>query len=118
MGLASLIILANLLGPEVYGLFILALVVVGLVEVLVGGHTAEIIVQKQDLEPGHEAAVFCLQLTVASLSAVAIWLGMDVIAGWMEAPGLSEIALGVAVLPLLTALAGGADQPADPLDAL
>lgn len=106
MGLASLIILANLLGPEVYGLFILALVVVGLVEVLVGGHTAEIIVQRQDLEPGHEAAVFCLQLTVASLSAVAIWLGMDVIAGWMDAPGLSEIALGVAVLPLLTALSG------------
>jgi len=106
VGLASVLVMASLLGPYVYGVFALAMVMVGLAEVFVGGHAAEVIVQKADLQPQHEAAIFSLQVALGLLSALLIWATGGLVSAWMETPELRQILVGITALPVLTAFYG------------
>ncbi|MEM7006112.1 MAG: oligosaccharide flippase family protein [Pseudomonadota bacterium] len=103
-GLVSVLVLSSLLGPYIYGVYALALVLSGLAEVVVGGDTADIIVQKPDLSPQHEAAVFSLLVGLGAIAVVLVFAGAHLLASWMQTPEIEEIAVAIATLPLLTAL--------------
>jgi PST family polysaccharide transporter len=69
--LASIVVIARLLGPEVYGLFALMMLIVGLAEILVGGHVTDFLVQKTTVEREDRDAAFVLTaLTAADRASI------------------------------------------------
>lgn len=106
----STIILARILGAETYGVFALGLLIVGFAEIFVGGHAADIVVQKPDVTAGHRNAAFVALSVISVFSAVVIWAGGAAAADVFEAPQLQAPLLAMAVLPVLTGLASVPNQ--------
>jgi PST family polysaccharide transporter len=94
--LAALAVIARELGPEAYGVFGIAMVVIGVAEMLVGGALTESLVQYRDLRDGHVDATFWL----TTLSALALG---GLIAAF--AAPLARLAGGAEAAGGLTALA-------------
>ena len=109
-GLVSLIILVRILGPEAYGVFALGLLFTNLAEVVVGGHAADGIVQKQDLTSAQKTAAYAAMVAAGLLCTVILIVCSPFAAGLFDAPGLAAVLPAMAVLPLLTAASAVPNQ--------
>lgn len=106
----STIILARILGAETYGVFVLGLLITGFAEIFVGGHAADIVVQKPDVSAGHRNAAFAALSVVSLLSAAVIGVGGGAAAAYFETPQLEAPLMAMIALPVLTGLASVPNQ--------
>jgi len=90
----SIIVIARILTPDEYGIFVMALMVVSLPEVIASGTLADALVQRKDLRPGHMNSVFLQSMLIS----VAAWL-LLILIGPMIADGFGD----PAVFPVLVA---------------
>jgi O-antigen/teichoic acid export membrane protein len=72
----SIIVIARILTPDDYGVFVMAFMAVSLPEVIVSGSLGDALVQRKDLRPGHINSVFLQSM----LLAIASWLLLIVLA--------------------------------------
>ncbi len=100
----GLVILVRLLGPAAYGHFAVALVCVGLCEILVGGHAADGMVSVRDLRPAHENALFWSLAALGFACGAGLWLARAPLAGLFGLDEAAAVIGAAAWLPLLTAL--------------
>lgn len=75
----SIVIIARILTPEDYGVFVMALMVVMVPEVIASGTLGDALVQRKELRPGHVNSVFLQSMT---LSIVA-WGLLILLAPWI-----------------------------------
>lgn len=74
LSLVALAVVAREVGPEAYGVFGIAMLVIGIAEMLAGGSLTESIVQRKEIEDGHIDATFWLSTIAAFALAVAVAL--------------------------------------------
>jgi O-antigen/teichoic acid export membrane protein len=75
----SVVVIARILTPEEYGVFVMALMVVMLPEVLASGTLGDALVQRKDLRPGHVNSVFLQSILIAIVS----WGVLILLAPWI-----------------------------------
>lgn len=105
VSLASVAVIARLLGPETYGLFALTMLIAGLAEILVGGHVTDFLVQKQSVHSGDRNAAFVLTVLFAVVIAAALVLAAPLVGAILGHPEVAALVPAVAVLIVLTAAA-------------
>lgn len=98
VGLAALTVIARWVGPEVYGVFALSWVIVGLADIVVSAAPTDTLVQRRALRAGHCNASFVGALALALAAWGLIAAGADTVAGWLG--GGAALA---AILPLRAA---------------
>lgn len=81
VGLISTLILARLLGPEVFGIMALAGAVTGVASIFVGSTLTESLKQKEALEPEHTHTIFWVNFILCGVFAgffalTARWIGI------------------------------------------
>lgn len=104
LALASVAVIARLLGPDVYGVFALTMLVLGLAEILIGGHATDFLIQKETVGPGDSNAAFVLTLFVAGAAAVVVSLSAPIVAAAIGAPEAAGLMPAIGGLIILTAL--------------
>ncbi|MDP3174861.1 MAG: oligosaccharide flippase family protein [Phenylobacterium sp.] len=72
IGAGSFLVMVRLLSPDSFGLYGMAVIVLALPEVVVGGPLSESLIQRRDLRPAHASATFWLELTCALVHFAAI----------------------------------------------
>jgi O-antigen/teichoic acid export membrane protein len=93
----SFLVMARLIGPDNFGVFGLALLVLIVPETIVSGALSESLIQRQDLRPGHVSGAALLQVTLALTLAA----GLIASSSWLAATlGHQELRL---LIPLLAA---------------
>jgi len=100
----SLATLARILGAEAYGLYAVALMCVGLADLLVGGHAGQGLVSIPALRSTHSSSLFWVLVAVACFTGLGLWFGRDLIS---SAIGVKEAAAVVGYscgLPLISAM--------------
>lgn len=105
LALASVAVIARLLGPETYGLFALTMLIAGLAEILVGGHVTDFLVQKAAVSDGDRNAAFVLTVLLAVVIATALILGASFVGMALSHPEVAALLPAVAALIVLTAAA-------------
>lgn len=108
LALASIAVIARLLGPEVYGVFALTMLIAGMAEILVGGHVTDFLVQKPAVTDGDRNAAFVLTLFLAMTIAAALVIAAPLVATILGHSDIAELVPAVAALIVLTA---GANVP-------
>ena len=114
LALASVAVIARLLGPEVYGLFALTMLIVGLAEILVGGHVTDFLIQKATVEREDRNAAFVLTVLAATAIAAALLVAAPLVATMLGKPEIAVLVPAVSVLVILTACRECADQSPRP----
>jgi len=99
--LVLLLVLARLLGPEVFGIVGAALVVVNLSEVVCQFGIGGALIQRAELEARHVRAAFTSALVFAALITGGLQLLAPAIAGFFAFDGLTSVLLALSVIPLL-----------------
>ena len=104
LSLVALTIVARELGPSIYGLFGVAMLVYGIAEMICGGAFTDSIVQRRQIEPGHLDATFWMTMVLALIAAclmAAFAAPLAALAGQSDA---ADVVLALAaVLPLAVA---------------
>jgi PST family polysaccharide transporter len=103
-GFAVFLILARLLGPEVYGLVAMAMVVIALARPLVADVLQEPLIQRQNLEPGHLDAAFWSLLAFAVVLMLAAMAAAGPVAILFDEPEVARLIRWLSMLPVLDAL--------------
>ena len=91
-GLASIVLIARILTPADYGVFVMAMVAISIPEVIAGGTLSDSLVQRKDLRSSHINSIF-LQSAVLS---IAIWLILI-----LASPLIAHIFNNTDVIPVL-----------------
>ena len=104
LALASVAVIARLLGPEVYGLFALTMLIVGLAEILVGGHVTDFLIQKETVKREDRNAAFVLTVLAATAIASALLVAAPLVATMLSKPEIAVLLPAVSVLVILTAV--------------
>lgn len=99
------VLLARLLGPDQYGLFALALVVITLCNYFALNLVAALI-QKQDLSEADVRFITFWQLAIGGAVAAAVYLGAGTAAGFFHEPRVAPLLEAMAIVCLLQAAAG------------
>lgn len=101
ISLVALALVARELGPQTYGLFGVAMLVIGIAEMIAGGALTDVIVQRKSLAEGHIDASFWLSTAVAVALAVGVMAFAQPLATWAGNVQAAEplFALG-ALLPI------------------
>jgi PST family polysaccharide transporter len=105
VGVASVIILSRLLGPSEYGIYAMAIMVVGLTEIFVGTHVADILVQRKVEDRALSSTLFWLLFGLSLVCAAVLIVSAPWVALWFKQPSLTRPLYLLAVLPILTAMA-------------
>lgn len=105
LALASIAVIARLLGPEVYGVFALTMLIAGLAEILVGGHVTDFLVQKPTVADGDRNAAFVLTLSLAVVIAAVLVAAAPLVTTVLGHPDIADLVPAIAVLIVLTAAA-------------
>lgn len=102
LSLLALAVIARLVGPQVYGIFALGWLVVGLFEVVVSSAPTDTLVQRSRVSPGHLDATFWAALAMGLVITGGIWFFADLADHWLEGGALLAAILPAraAVLPL------------------
>ncbi len=102
LSLLALAVIARVVGPQVYGIFALGWLVVGLFEVVVSSAPTDTLIQRRTISAGHLDATFWGALVMGLLIAGGIWAGADLADHWLEGGALLAAILPAraAVLPL------------------
>ncbi|MDQ8726750.1 lipopolysaccharide biosynthesis protein [Bradyrhizobium sp. LHD-71] len=103
LGLVTLTVMARYVGPEVYGLFALCYVVIGLSHAL-GGAFAEALIQRRTLDRHHEDAVLAMSLVPAVMLAAVMVFGAKPLADLFGAAELVMVFPVMSVVVVLQAL--------------
>jgi O-antigen/teichoic acid export membrane protein len=95
-------VIARVVGPQVYGIFALGWLVVGLFEVVVSAAPTDTLIQRKTVTPGHLDATFWATLLMGTMIAAGIWAAADLASHWLEGGALLAAILPAraAVLPL------------------
>ena len=99
------VVLARLLGPDQYGLFALALVVITLCSYF-GLNLVAALIQKRDLSDEDVRFVTFWQLAIGAAIAAAVYLGAGTIAAFFHEPRIAPLLEAMAIVCLLQAAAG------------
>jgi O-antigen/teichoic acid export membrane protein len=99
------IVLARVLGPDQYGLFALALVVITLCSYF-GLNLVAALIQKRDLSDEDVRFVTFWQLAIGAAIATAVYLGAGSTAAFFHEPRIAPLLEAMAVVCLLQAAAG------------
>jgi O-antigen/teichoic acid export membrane protein len=102
----SFIVLARLLGAEIFGIAMMAMSVIILVEVLVRDTITDFLIQTPHPEDGHFEAVFWTLIGLAVVLVAMIWAAAPAIAHLFETPIVSDLLRGVSPTIVCIALAG------------
>ena len=99
--LTSMVIIARILTPADYGVYVLALVAIGIPEVITSGALADSLVQRRDLRSGHINSVFLQAMVLSILFWLLIILFSPLIAHMFNNPDVRPVLIvcGV-VLPI------------------
>lgn len=103
-GVASVLALGRILGPEAYGLYAIAMLVAGFAEIVVGGHMSDYLVQKEGASRGDENAAFLLVAGVTAVFAVVLLAFSGPIAGLAGSADAGPLMPAVAAILAATAL--------------
>jgi len=100
--MATLVVVARLVGPEAWGIFALTCVSVGLVEIFATMAPIDTVVQRREIAPGHLNATFWASLAVGLAGWWALAMGAAPLAALLQGgPLLAEILPArAATLPL------------------
>ncbi|MFC7292773.1 oligosaccharide flippase family protein [Hirschia litorea] len=90
-GLVSLFVLVRILGPDLYGLFGMALIMLAIPFGIVGGPLAECLIQRKQIAPGHEAATFITDVLLAFLLSGLLVLVTPLVAQFFGQAELNQI---------------------------
>src|SRR5438067_2428154 len=99
------VVLARLLGPDQYGLFALALVVITLCNYFALNLVAALI-QKRDLSEDDIRFITFWQVTIGAAVAASVYLGAGTAAGFFHEPRVAPLLEAMAIVCLLQAAAG------------
>lgn len=108
LSLTALAVVAREVGPQAYGVFGIAMLVVGVAEMIAGGALTDSLVQRKDLSDGHVDATFWLS------TCVAVGLGAFIVvfaAPMASLAGGSQAADMLAVLGYLLPITVGSRVP-------
>lgn len=108
LSLLALGVIARLVGPEAYGIFAIAWLVVGLFEVVINSAPMDTLVQRKHASRGHFNATFVASLAIALLIVAVIWHQADAIAYWLDGGAVlaAILPLRAATLPLMALAVG------------
>lgn len=98
LGLARLIVLANLLSPADFGLFGIALLLMSLVEVATEGGLSLALVQRRAASHVHLDTVFVTQIVRGLVTAAILYLAAPNIAAFFESSPATEVIRVVALV--------------------
>lgn len=97
----SMIVIARLLTPDDYGVFVMALLAISLPEMLATGTLGDSLIQRRDLRPGHINSVFLQSMSVSILFWLLLILFAPLIAKGFSNPGVVPIlAVTGVILPI------------------
>lgn len=102
--LVSLFVLVRLLGPETYGVFGMSLVALALPSGLLGGPLAESLIQRRNLNRGHEAGTFLADTILSIVIGSMLALSAPLIADAFDQPDLVPVMQAMSVAPFLAAI--------------
>lgn len=102
---AVFVVLGRLLGPQDFGLIALALLVVGLAELIVSDAFAEALVQRDDLQDRHCDTAFWFLITLATLLTLLLIVAAGPIAQLLGDPRAQPLMQVLSPIILLSALA-------------
>lgn len=107
LSLVALAVVARLVGPQVFGVYALAWLVIGLFDMVVNAAPMDTLVQRKRARPGHFDATFWSSLAIACTCWLSIALGAETLSGWLGGGELLATILCVraGVLPLLACAA-------------
>lgn len=108
LSIGSVVVIAQVLTPEVYGLFGAAMLLVGLTEIVTGGTLAQSLIQRKHLEQAHVDATFWLNTGLSLLTGVLLAAFADLLLRLVNAP---DAAVALYCLAGLTVLNGMAAVP-------
>lgn len=108
LGLATFVVMARFLGPEIYGAFALAVLAMTLGETVASGTFADTLVQRRENTRAHVNAAFILSVGPAAMLAGLVFAAARPLAGLLDAPGIAAalpwtalvaVATGVGAVP-------------------
>lgn len=99
------LVVAALLSPDEFGLFAIATVAVGVLMSLTDLGMASAIVQRRDLEPGHYAGAWTINLARAAVIAAILFAAAPAIAALFAEPRAAGILAWLALRPVAEAAA-------------
>lgn len=105
----TFLVMVRLLGPESFGLFGMALLVLLLPETVLGGALSDSLIQRRDLRPGHVTAAFLLQVGLGLVLSLALLGLAPAFAGMF---GHAELKLLIPVMAATLVLLGIGAAPA------
>lgn len=91
LNLIGVTLLARWVGPEAYGLYGAAAVVVGVMHMLGSAALTESLTQRDRLEPGHVDATFALLLALTLPMAAIAWWAAPSVTLWLGAPAAADV---------------------------
>lgn len=103
--LVAQIVLARLLGPEAFGLFAVAFIVVSVGNLLVEMGLGSALVQKKELTDADVRFAFTWVVVAGFAMAILVFLLSDAIAGFFHDPRVAEVSRGLTPVFILQALA-------------
>jgi O-antigen/teichoic acid export membrane protein len=98
--LAIFMVLARLLEPQAIGMFSAAATVIGFCALFVESGMSEAIVQRREVSPGQLNSAFVVNMGLAVLAVVILWLGAYRVCDYMRMPDLLWV-LRVSALGIL-----------------
>jgi PST family polysaccharide transporter len=99
-------LLARLLGPEAFGLVALAWVFLGLIQIFIDQGFADVIIQREQLDPEHLDTAFWTNLGIGVLLTVSSIVAARFVADLFNQPQLTPIIRWLSIIFLLSALSG------------
>lgn len=104
VNLGSVAILARLLAPEDYGVMALAIVTVGLIDVVSNLHLAAAIIREGAAPPHLFDTALTLGLLRGAIAGLALLAAAGPVAAAMDTPALEPVLMVMAILPVLDGL--------------
>jgi O-antigen/teichoic acid export membrane protein len=104
MGLLSLTILARLLTPEDYGIIGIAMVIVGLVQLMSSVRVGDALIRLRTVEPHHYSTAFTLNLIRGLIAGIAIFILAHPMGTWMNQPEVTPVMQVLAFMPVIYGL--------------
>ncbi len=108
LGLITLAVVARLVGPEAYGIYALAWLVLGIFDIVIGGGPTDTLVQRREVSRGHFNATFWATMVIAIAGFALVWSTAPLVSGWLQGGAVLAAILPIrAVVFLLRALGVG-----------
>src|SRR5690606_5177855 len=82
--LATLVVIARMVGPQAYGIFALTWITVGLIEIFATMAPIDTLVQRREIRPGHLNASFWASLGVGLLGLACLTLTAGQVAAFLQ----------------------------------